>query len=493
MSIGSGTSGGVSDMLVTDLTIDGADNGLRIKSDRSRGGLVRNVTYENVCMRNVVNPIVLTSLYTTFTGNKLPVYRDILLKDVRSLTPGAVVLAGLDEEHRLGVAFDNVSFDTLPSDVKAEHAEVRIGPRRGNFVPAGSDVSVTESGAPATSRLSCEGRFEPCPKLPTAPAAFVRAPPEDKTLYVAAGGTGDYFSVQRAIDVAPPEGAVISIAPGIYREALTITKPNIHLRSFYQDPNRTVIVFDKSAGTAGATLRSATVEVRGDDFTAENLTFANDFNATHPQLPQGSQALALLVRGDRAVFRNMRILGNQDTLFAGSRECPAGEPGRCPPARQYFSRCYVEGNVDFIFGNGKAVFEDCEIKSTRHSIGFITAQSKEAPEQDSAFVFNRCKLTAEPDVSGVWLGRPWRSYATVVFLNTEMGSHIEPAGWREWHPGETHSIETAFYAELNSSGPGAHPGQRDPHAKQLAAEEAAQFETKRFLSGPDHWDPTGAR
>jgi pectin methylesterase-like acyl-CoA thioesterase len=149
--------------------------------------------------------------------------------------------------------------------------------------------------------------------------------------------------------------------------------------------------------------------------------------------------------------------------------------------------------VDFIFGNGKAVFEDCEIKSTRHSIGFITAQSKDAPEQDSAFVFNRCKLTAEPEVSGVWLGRPWRPYATVVFLNTEMGGQIEPLGWREWHPGETRSIETAFYAELNSSGPGAHPGERDPHAKELAAEEAARFETKRFLSGADGWDPTAAR
>jgi pectin methylesterase-like acyl-CoA thioesterase len=211
-------------------------------------------------------------------------------------------------------------------------------------------------------------------------------------------------------------------------------------------------------------MHSATVEVRADNFTAENLTFANDFNAIHPQEPQGSQALALLVAGDRAVFRNVRILGNQDTLYTGG------------PGRQRFSDCYIEGNVDFIFGDGNWFFENCEIHSTSHSIGFITAQGRRSPEQDSVFVFNRCKLTAEPGVSNVWLGRPWRPYARVVFLNTEMGAHIQPAGWREWHPGETNSIETAFYAEYNSSGPGGDPNQRDPHTKQLSAEEAARFQ-----------------
>jgi len=465
MSIGSGTSGGVSAVRVTDLTIEGADNGLRIKSDRSRGGLVQDVVYENVCMRDVVHTIVLTTMYTTFAGDRLPIYKDILLKDVRSVTTGRSTLLGLDAEHKLGVTFDNVTVDGLrPGDVHAENAEVRIGPRRGNFVPGGNGVSVTDAGASTTAPLSCEGRFVPFPEIPAAPAAAVTDPPEDKTFYVAASGTGDYYSIQRAIDVAPPEGAVISVAPGTYREVLTITKPNIRLRGPYSDARKTVIVFNKSAGTAGGTLRSATVEVRADNFTAENLTFVNDFNATHPQEPQGSQALALLVAGDRAVFRNVRILGNQDTLYTDG------------PGRQRFSDCYIEGNVDFIFGDGNSFFENCEIHSTSHSIGFITAQGRRSPEQDSVFVFNHCKLTAEPGVGNVWLGRPWRPYANVVFLNTEMGAHIQPAGWREWHPGETHSIETAFYAEYNSSGPGGDPRQRDTHTKQLTAEQAARFQ-----------------
>jgi len=476
MSIGSGTSGGVSDIEVTDLSIDGADNGIRIKSDRSRGGLVQRVTYHDVCMRNVTNPILLTSMYTTFPGDKLPIYRDILLKDVYSVTPGWVTYLGLDADHKLGVTLDNVVIDgqgdrNRPEQTHTENADIK-----------------TVAGAVP---LNCENRFPLIAASPTAPAAAVTVPAEDATLYVAASGSGDYYSIQRAIDVAPATGAVISIAPGVYRERLKITKPNIHLRSPYTDPKKTVIVFDDSAGSTGSTLKSATVEVRGDNFTAENLTFANDYNRTHEQVSQGSQALALAVIADRAVFRNMRFLGNQDTVYTSGLGCTQISAAvACTPARQYFADSYIEGNVDFIFGDGDSVFENCEIHNTPHQGGYVTAQSKRYADQDSTYVFNHCKLTAEPNVGTVWLGRPWRSYASVVFMNTEMGPHIGAAGWREWHRGETNYLETAFYAEYNSSGPGAHPGERDPHAKHLTAAEAARYETKKFLAGSDGWDPT---
>jgi pectin methylesterase-like acyl-CoA thioesterase len=248
------------------------------------------------------------------------------------------------------------------------------------------------------------------------------------------------------------------------------------------------VVNDRSAGANGGTLHSATVNVTADNFFAENITFENDFNTTHPQLPAGSQALALLVTGDRAIFHNVRLLGNQDTVYAGSRNCtPDGQP--CIPARQYFSDCYIAGNVDFIFGDGKAVFDHCEIHNTPHSEGFVTAQGKHYPDEDSGFVFNQCKLTADQGLTNVYLGRPWRPYATVVYLNTEMGNHIVPAGWREWHPNETHSIETAFYAEFNSNGPGAPVGQRDPHTHLLTPEQARQYEPSVFLRGNDNWNP----
>jgi pectin methylesterase-like acyl-CoA thioesterase len=150
----------------------------------------------------------------------------------------------------------------------------------------------------------------------------------------------------------------------------------------------------------------------------------------------------------------------------------------------------IAGNVDFIFGDSKAVFDRCEIHSTAHEGGFITAQSKHYPRQDSGYVLNRCKLVADTGLIGkVYLGRPWRPYATVVYLNTEMGSHIDPAGWREWHPGETHSLDTAFYAEYNSTGPGAGRDQRDPHAHLLSSDEVRQYEPQVFLRGSDNWDP----
>jgi len=491
MSIGSETSGGVNAVLVSDLTIDGADNGIRIKSDPSRGGLVQDVVYEDVCIRNVRNPIILTPHYTLAHGDLLPVYREITLKDVHVVTPGQVTLEGLDATHKLSVTLDNVFADGLPgSAVHASNADIPLGPRLGKLISTGElggkGVTVTpQAGSVAGTPLACEARFEEYPANPTAPRSATAAPPVDNTLYVATDGSGDFYSIQEALDVAPADGALLLIAPGTYREAISITKPNIELRGSNPDASKTVIAFDKSAGTSGGTLHSATAEIRGDNFRAENLTFANDWNATHTQVPVGSQALAVLVAADRAIFRNVRFLGNQDTLYAGSRNCaPDGES--CIPTRQYFTHCYVEGNVDFIFGDSKAVFDHCEIHSTPHSEGFLTAQSKHSPTEDSGFVFNHCTLTAAPGAANVWLGRPWRAYAKVIFLNTEMGSHILPAGWREWHPGETHSIETAYYAEYNSTGPGAHRGDRDPHTKLLTADEAAQFESKTFLDG---WDP----
>ncbi len=492
MSIGSGTDGGVDHMLVDDLTIDGADNGIRIKSDRSRGGLVHDLLYQDVCIRDVKNPLVFTPLYTTFTGNLLPVYRDITLKDVRILTAGSYTFLGLDSDHKLELTLDNVfADDQQHSRMLNKDAVISIGKQHGNLEPAGENVTINRTPDSTGGKpLACDARFAPFPADNRAPEMAGTVPPEDKTYYVAADGTGDYYSIQRALDAVPANGdAMILVAPGVYREVLTINKPGIQLRSANPDARKTVVVNDRSAGANGGTLHSATVNVTADNFFAENITFENDFNRTHPQLPAGSQALALLATGDRAIFHNVRLLGNQDTVYAGSRNCaPDGQS--CIPARQYFSDCYIAGNVDFIFGDGKAAFDHCEIHSTAHQGGFITAQGKHYPDEDSGFVINRCKLTAESDVTGkVFLGRPWRPNATVIYLDTEMGDHIDPAGWREWHPGETRSLDTAFYAEYDSAGPGAHPTERDPHTRFLTPEQAQQFEPSVFLRGTDNWNP----
>jgi polygalacturonase len=493
MSIGSGTVGGVDHLLVDDLTIDGADNGLRIKSDRSRGGLVQQVVYRNVCIRNTPNPLVFTPHYTTFTGDLLPIYKDITLENVHVLSPGAFTFYGLDPDHKLEITLDNVFADDQKDSLfYNQDARILLAARQSNLELKGDDVNevpITQTLAPGAP-LDCDARFVPFPEDKTAPEMAGKIPPEDKTYYVAADGTGDYYSIQRALDMVPKTGgAVLSVSPGVYREVITVDKPNVTIRSANPDASKTVVVNDHSAGQNGGTLHSATVNVTADNFFAENITLENDFNKTHPQLPAGSQALALLVNGDRAVFHNVRLVGNQDTVYLGTH-CGSDRQD-CGPTRQYFSDCYVAGNVDFIFGDSKAVFEKCEIHSTPHEGGYVTAQSKHYPEQDSGFVIDHCKLTADPGVTGpVFLGRPWRPYAKVIYMHTEMDDKIDPAGWHEWHPGQTTSLDTAYYAEFDSTGPGAHHDQRDAHTHFLTPDEAKQYEPEAFLRGTDNWDPT---
>jgi len=329
MSIGSGTSGGVSHVRVRNLTLDGAENGIRIKSDPSRGGLVQDVRYRDVCIRGATNPIVLTPHYTNFAGDLDPEYRDITLQDVHILTPGYYIFTGLDSRHVLKVALDNVFADGLDaSHLLATDARITLGPALGNLVPTGRNVTVSRTpGSRPGTPLACASRFVPFPVLSTAPRIAVKVPPVDHTLYVAADGTGDYYSIQRAIDVAPASGAVISVAPGTYHETLTIRKPHIVLRSPYEDSARTLIVAPGDS--------SATVTVSADDFLAENLTFATATAQAHAgargasstaapsPVAALSRAMALRVTGHHDVFRNVRLLGR--SVIAGR---PAAGTGR---------------------------------------------------------------------------------------------------------------------------------------------------------------------
>ena len=298
---------------------------------------------------------------------------------------------------------------------------------------------------------------------------------------VAIDGSGDFTTISAALASGAND---IRIKPGFYHELLAIDRPRCRLRGLGARPQDVVLSYDLSAGTAGGTTKSASVTVSGDDFYAENLTIENTFSRTRPLEHEGSQAVALKVTGDRAVFRRVRFLGYQDTLYAAGRRCDS-DAGPCVPARQYFADCYIEGNVDFIFGDALAYFENCEIHALAHSTIMITAQSRHYADEPSGYVFDRCRLTAEPGAQHVYLGRPWRAYATVVYRDTEMGPEIEPDGWHEWEHNGKPSLPTAFYAEYHSRGPGANPARR-----QLTDAEAARFERKKFLAGDDRWDPT---
>ncbi len=167
MSIGSETNGGVGQVEVNDLTIDGADNGLRIKSDASRGGLVQEVVYRNVCMRQVKNPILITPFYSTASGNKIPLFQGILMRDIVTTTPGKITLEGRDASHLLQLRLDGViETGVTPKDVIASHARIRLGPGPVNFIPVGDDVQVTEAKGQRTAP-ACSAEFVPFPNSST--------------------------------------------------------------------------------------------------------------------------------------------------------------------------------------------------------------------------------------------------------------------------------------------------------------------------------------
>jgi pectinesterase len=307
---------------------------------------------------------------------------------------------------------------------------------------------------------------------------------------VAADGSGQFRTVQAAVNAASAAGLVIRIAPGTYKEKLTIAGDNIELRGEGKSPEDVVLTWDDSAGSAGGTGKSGSVNVTGNNFFAENLTMQNDWERTHARGQEGSQAVALYITGDREVLRHVRLLGYQDTLYSASTAChqPLDNGNPCAASRQLFDDCYIAGHVDFIFGDAKAVFDHCEIHGVAHETVMLTAQSRLFPQEDSGYLFRDCTITADPGVGTLVLGRPWRTYATVLFVNTTVrGAAIAPAGWQEW----AGRLATSTYAEFNTHQPNGKPvdvSQRIAPSRQLTAAEAAKLTVQAWLAGPDGWN-----
>jgi len=185
------------------------------------------------------------------------------------------------------------------------------------------------------------------------------------------------------------------------------------------------------------------------------------------------QAVALHVEGDRCSLKNCSLLGNQDTLYAATEN-----------SRQYYSNCFIQGTTDFIFGEATAVFDHCVIKNLTNS--YITAAST-TPRQQFGFVFFDCKLIADSAAKKVHLGRPWRPNAKIVYIRTEMGAHIVPAGWDNWR--DPANEKTAFFGEYESTGPGAAKVGRVAWSHQLSKAELKNYTIKNILSGKDGWVP----
>jgi pectinesterase len=314
--------------------------------------------------------------------------------------------------------------------------------------------------------------------LPLVFVAAVWAGPENPAAanaVVDARGGGHFKTVQEAINAAPQLSSagsrwVIYIRAGTYRELVYVQREKRFVALVGEDAATTIITYDLNANLPGndgkpiGTFRTPTAFIDADDFSAENLTFENSAGAV-------GQALAVRVDGDRVTFRGCRFLGFQDTILLNR-------------GRQYFADCQITGAVDFIFGGATAWFERCDIHCVRD--GYITAAS--TPDfQAHGFVFDHCKISATAPEVRIYLGRPWRDHASVVWLNTEMSETVRPAGWHNWSKPERE--KTARYAEFNSTGSGAKPAERAPWAKRLSDVEAKKITVPEVLGGADRWDP----
>ncbi len=269
------------------------------------------------------------------------------------------------------------------------------------------------------------------------------------------------------------EVAVIHIAPGRYYEKINLIGDNITLRGLGENPADTIITYDdyalfiiESEGVKRGTFRSYTFFADGDHISMENLTIAN----TAGYGPKVGQAVALYMDGDDAVLTHCHLLGRQDTLFTAPLPPSVIEPGgfRGPKEnaprknqRHTYDKCYIEGDVDFIFGGAMATFTDCEIKSlSREKVkegephGYATAAS--TPEGlEQGYIFRHCRFTCDEDMpdGAVYLGRPWRIYARVAIEDCFLDRHINPQGWHNW--GKAEAETTTDYRERDNYGPGA--------------------------------------
>ncbi|MGN0793151.1 MAG: pectinesterase family protein [Aristaeellaceae bacterium] len=319
---------------------------------------------------------------------------------------------------------------------------------------------------------------------------------------IARDGSGDFTSIQAAIDAVPMSNrhpVILLLRMDEYHERVIVNKNNLRIIGEARD--RTVITASGCAkdpdaeGKAKGTFLSYTFLVTGSNVEVENLTIRNDAGDGS----QVGQAVAVYAAGDRGVWRNVRMIAHQDTLFCGPtmpkvakdalpRLIPEGviSVGDCPLVlgRQYFEDCYIQGDVDFIFGPYTCWFERCTLFMNRRG-GLYTAAN--TPEQaEFGLVFHRCRLTGECEPGQAYLGRPWRPFARTVFLRCEMDEHVSPEGFQDWQGG---APVTERYGEYATAGARADQSTRHPRQKRMTDEDAAIYTVRNVIGGYDGWNP----
>lgn len=304
--------------------------------------------------------------------------------------------------------------------------------------------------------------------------------PQMSHTYVAADGSADYKTVQEAIDAVPVHNdrpVLIHIAPGTYKEKITISGDKPHIKLCGESAESTILTYDDFGGKVmengdiASTFRSGSVNIFANYIEAENITFENTSNS-----PVGHQALALYASGEHLFFKNCRFYGKQDTLYVKD-------------GTQLYQDCYIEGDTDFIFGGARAVFENCSIFAKNHRTpeeiekgkgGYISAPSTPLA-QKYGMLFVGCKLGSDYPENRIFLGRPWHPGAdpyavgSVVFRECEISEAIKEEGWCDM--GGYLAANARLY-EYKNFGPGAKAHEK---RRQLSDEEALIYTKERVL------------
>ncbi|WCJ33214.1 Pectin lyase-like superfamily protein [Euphorbia peplus] len=277
-------------------------------------------------------------------------------------------------------------------------------------------------------------------------------------------GHGNFSKVQSAIDSVPSYNnhwVCIYIKAGLYREKVIIPfdKPYIMLKG--EGKRRTQIVWDDHQTTD----QSPTFQSLADNIVVKRIRFVNSYNFPKNKNPI-VRAVAAVVFGDKTSFYRCGFAGYQDTLWDQR-------------GRHYFKKCTIQGAIDFIFGGGQSIYEDCSIQVVGD--GFITAQGRENPNDESGFVFKRCKIYG---FGSAYLGRPWRQYSRVLFYASHFSDVVNPQGWDPWNS-VGHESKLAL-SEYGNYGPGASTANRVRWVKKLNSRDLYKLTSMSFIDS-DNW------
>ncbi|KAK4343648.1 hypothetical protein RND71_036742 [Anisodus tanguticus] len=308
-------------------------------------------------------------------------------------------------------------------------------------------------------------------------------------------GNCEYRTVQDAVNAAPnnlvSERFVILIKEGLYDEIVRVPMTKRNLLFLGDGMGKTVITGSLNVGhmanSGVTTFESATVGVLGDGFMARDLTIQNTAGA------DAQQAVAFRSSSDQSIVENCEFLGNQDTLYVNS-------------LRQYYKSCRIQGNIDFIFGNAAAYFQDCDILVAPRIVNpengetnAVTAHGRMEPGQSTGLVFHNCSINGTPEymklyysnpsVHKTYLGRPWKEYSRTVFIQCKFGDLINPAGWMPWS-GEF-ALNTLYYGEFGNKGTAANAKERVSWSSQIPAQHVYSYSVQNFIQG-DQWIPSSS-